>query len=148
MTTPPPDPAARTAARTVAARTVAARAHQTALLNVVPLLGVFAAVGLFRSQGSQSDWAARQALQAALFQFLSFNLALIVVTCVAVAAAFAWESSYRDGALALAVVLTALPVYLAYYGVQAVLAWRAAGAVRRGDDYRYPMIGRLMGPRP
>ena len=136
MTTPPPDPAARVAA---------ARAHRTALLNVVPLLGVFAAVGLFRSQGSQSDWAARQALQAALFQFLSFNVALIVVTCVAVAAAFAWQSSYRDGALA--VVLTALPVYLAYYGVQAVLAWRAAGAVRRGDDYRYPMIGRLMGPR-
>ena len=145
MTTPPPDPAART----VAARTVAARAHQTALLNVVPLLGVFAAVGLFRSQGSQSDWAARQALQAALFQFLSFNLALIVVTCVAVAAAFAWESSYRGaGRWSLAVVLTALPVYLAYYGVQAVLAWRAAGAVGRGDDYRYPMIGRLMGPRP
>ena len=75
MTTPPPDPAARLAA---------ARAHRTALLNVVPLLGVFAAVGLFRSQGSQSAWAARQALQAALFQFLSFNVALIVVTCVAV----------------------------------------------------------------
>ena len=137
MTTPPPDPAARA---------VAARAHRTALLNVVPLLGVFAAVGIVRSPGPESPWAARQALQAALFQFVSFNAALIAVTCVAVAAAFAWQSTYRDGALALAVVLTALPVYLAYYAVQAVLAWRAADAVGRGDDYRYPLIGRLMGP--
>ena len=129
----------------MAARAAAARAHRTALLNVVPLLGVFAAVGLLRNQGSESAWAARQALQAALFQFLTFNVALIVITCVAVAAVFAWPSSHGDGVLA--VVLTALPVYLAYYVVQAVLAWRAAGAVGRGDDYRYPIIGRLMGPR-
>lgn len=137
MTSPPPDQAARDAA---------ARAHRAALLNAVPLLGVFAAVGVYRTQQAGSVWAARQALQAALFQFLTFNGALIVVTIVAVAAAFAWAPSRGGGALALSVVLTALPVYAAYYAIQAGLAWRAAAAVGRGEDFRYPIVGRLMGP--
>ena len=137
MTMPPPDQPARDAA---------VSAHRAALLNVVPLLGVFAAVGVYRTQQAGSVWAARQALQAALFQFLTFNAALIVVTIVAVGAAFAWEPSRGGGALVLAVVLTALPVYAVYYVAQAGLAWRAAAAVGRGEDFRYPIVGRLMGP--
>jgi uncharacterized Tic20 family protein len=137
VTNPPPDHAARAAA---------ARAHRAALFNVVPLLGVFAAVGVYRTQQAESVWAARQALQAALFQFLTFNGALIVITLVAVAAAFAWAPSRGGGALALSVVLTALPFYAAYYLLQGGLAWRAATAVGRGEDFRYPVVGRLLGP--
>ena len=90
-----------------AERDAAARAHLGAFLNLIPLLGVFTAVGIFRTHQSRSLWAARQALQAAVFQLLTFNAALIVVTTVAVVAAFAWESSYSGGSLVLAVFLTA-----------------------------------------
>lgn len=131
---------------TQAERDAAARAHLGAFLNLIPLLGVFTAVGIFRSQQAESRWAARQALQAAVFQLLSFNVVLIVVTLVAVVAVFAWESSYSGGSLVLAVFLTVVPFYLLYYAAQGLAAVRAAGAVRRGDDYRYPIAGRLMGP--
>lgn len=148
LAAPPPagaDPAP--APPSLDARAAAAHAHTAAFFNLVPLLGVFAAVGVFRTQQRQSVWAARQALQAALFQFISFNLALVVITLVAVVAAFAWESSYAGGDLVLAVVLSVLPFYAAYYLLQGLAAWRAAAAVRRGDDYRYPLTGRLIGPR-
>ena len=134
------------APRSQAERDTAARAHLAAFLNLIPLLGVFAAVGVFRTEQTRSIWAARQALQSALFQFLTFNAALALVTLVAVIAVFAWESSYSDGSLVLAVVLTVLPFYLVYYAVQGFAAIRAAAAVRRGEDYRYPIAGRLMGP--
>ena len=129
-----------------AERDAAARAHLGAFLNLIPLLGVFTAVGIFRAHQAESVWAARQALQAAVFQLLTFNAALIVITSVAVIAVFAWESSYSGGSLVLAVFLSALPFYLLYYAAQGLVAIRAAAAVRRGHDYRYPIAGRLIGP--
>jgi len=142
----PPDPNPTPPDRDAAARDAAARAHMAAFFNLVPLLGVFTAVGVYRTQQRESVWAARQALQAALFQFLSFNVALMLITLVAVIAVFAWESAYTDASLVLAVVLTVLPFYLGYYVLQAYAAWRAAAAVRRGDDHRYAITGRLAGP--
>lgn len=141
----PPAPANTAPPKTVE-REAAARAHLGAFLNLVPLLGVFAAIGIFRSQQGRSVWAARQALQAAIFQLLTFNVALIVVTLAAVIAAFAWESTYSDGSLVLAVFLTALPFYLVYYALHGLAGARAAAAVRDGRDYRYPIAGRLIGP--
>lgn len=143
---PAPDRSPAAVVRTQAARDAAAGAHLGAFFNVIPLLGVFTAIGVFRTQRDRSLWAARQALQAAMFQFLTFNVALGLVTTVVVIAVFAWESTYSDGSLALAVFLTALPFYVAYYVVQGLAALRAAAAVRRGEDYRYPIAGRLMGP--
>jgi uncharacterized Tic20 family protein len=113
---------------------------------VIPLLGVFMSIGTFRTHQDRSIWVGRQALQAAVFQFLTFNAALGLVTMVALIAIVAWESSYSGGSLVLAVVLTVLPFYVVYYVAQGFAAIRAASAVRRGEDYRYPIAGRLIAP--
>ena len=126
-------------------RAAAARAHLGALLNVVPLLGVFAAMGVFRGYQGHSAWGARQALQAAIFQLLAFNVGIILVTLAAVIGALAWESRYSGGDLVLAVALTALPFYAAYYLAQASAGTRMARQVRRGRTARYPIAGRLAG---
>lgn len=128
-----------------AERAAAARAHMGALLNVVPLLGVFAAIGVFRGYQSRSPWVARQALQAAIFQLLAFNVGIMVVTVVGVIGALAWESRYGGGDLALAVVLTVLPFYLGSYVAQASAAAWAARRLRSGGEARLPIAGRLAG---
>ena len=126
-------------------RAQAARAHLSAWLALLPLLGVFASVAIYSRNLHASPWVARQALQSSLFQIIAFNLLLIVLAIVAPLALLAWDGRYDGGALVLAVVLTASPFLAIYYLGQGLAATRAARAVRRGEDYRHPLVGRLVG---
>jgi len=127
-------------------RRAAALAHLCALFSVLPLLGLFPTVGIYNRRKQTSPWVARQAVQAALFQVLTFNVILVVMGIVVPITLVGWATRYEDGNLVLAVVLTALPFLLVHYAVQAVLVVRAASAIRTGADYRYPWVGGLIGP--
>ncbi len=126
-------------------RAQAARAHLSAWLGLLPLFGVFASAGIYGRNVSASPWVAQQALQSSLFQIVTFNLLLIVVAAVAPVSFFAWESKHDGASLALAIFLTILPFIVVYYAAQGLAATRAARAVRRGEDFRYPFLGRLVG---
>ncbi|MEE9277893.1 MAG: DUF4870 domain-containing protein [Dehalococcoidia bacterium] len=126
-------------------RAQAARAHLSAWLGFLPLFGVFVAVTIYSRSVKLSPWAAQQALQSSLFQFFAFNCLLIVLAIVAPVSALAWDARYAGASLVLAVFLTALPFLLAYYLLQGLLATRAARAVLRGEQFRYPFAGRLGG---
>lgn len=134
-----------TTAPTPQERAQAARAHLSAWLNLLPLFGVFAAAGIYRRSARHSPWVAQQALQSSLFQLLTFNLLFILLAIVIPAAAIAWDTRYGGADLVLATLLTALPVFLSTYFAQAAVATRAARAVRRGENFRHPLIGRLIG---
>ena len=129
----------------LAERGVAARAHLCAWLSVLPLLGLFASVGIYNRRQRYSPWVGQQALQAALFQVLMFNLLLVVLGLVIPIALVAWQSVYGGGDLVVAALLTAAPFVAVHYCVQGVWATRAARAVHRGEGYRYPYVGRLLG---
>ena len=77
----------------LAERGVAARAHLCAWLSVLPLLGLFASVGIYNRRQRYSPWVGQQALQAALFQVLMFNLLLVVLGLVIPIALVAWQTS-------------------------------------------------------
>ena len=126
-------------------RAQAARAHLSIWLSLLPLLGVFAAIGIYSRNQHRSPWVSQQALQSALFQIVFFNLLLIQVAIVVPIAAIAWDGTYDGGSLVFAVFLSALPFIVINYLVQGLLASRAAAAVRRGEDYRHPIVGRLVG---
>jgi uncharacterized Tic20 family protein len=126
-------------------RAQAARAHLSIWLSLLPLFGVFAAVGIYSRNQRSSPWVSQQALQSALFQIVFFNLLLIVLAVVVPISALAWDGTYDDGSLVLAVFLSALPFIVVVYLVQGLLATRAAAAIRRGEDFRHPMVGRLVG---
>ncbi len=131
---------------TVSERRLAGAAHLCALLSVLPLLGLFPTVGIYNRQKKASPWVARQAMQAALFQVVTFNVILVLLAIVVPVALVGWGTRYDDGDLVLAVALTALPFFTAHYVAQGVLAMRAARAIRTGEDYRYRWIGKLAGP--
>lgn len=127
----------------------AARAHLSAWLGVIPLFGLFTAFGIYSRAQPESPWVAQQALLSALFQTVAFN-ATLIVTALAVAIGFlAWDARYDGNDLVLAAILTGVPLYLAGYVAQAVIATRAARAVLRGQDFRHRLIGGLVGaPAP
>lgn len=127
-------------------RKLAALAHLCALLSVLPLLGLFPTVGIYNRNKQASPWVAAQAVQAALFQVLTFNVILVMLGIVVPIALVGWSTRYDDGDLILAVVLTSLPFLAVHYVVQAVLVVRAARAIRGGEDYRYRWVGGLIGP--
>ena len=131
---------------TTAERHLAAAAHLCALLSVLPLLGLFPTVGIYNRQKRTSPWVAQQAVQAALFQVVTFNVILVLLAIVVPAALVGWGTRYDGGDLVLAVALTALPFLTAHYLAQGVLAMRAARSLRTGEDYRYRWIGKLVGP--
>ena len=132
---------------TTAERRLAAAAHLCALLSVLPLLGLFPTVGIYNRQKRTSPWVAQQAVQAALFQVVTFNVILVLLAIV-VPAALGWVGGrgMTAGDLVLAVALTVLPFLAAHYLAQGVLAMRAARSLRTGEDYRYRWIGKLVGP--
>lgn len=127
-----------------AERGVAARAHLYAWLSVLPLLGLFASVGIYSRRQRYSPWVGQQALQAALFQVLMFNVLLVVLGLVIPIALVTWQSVYRGGDLVAATLLTAAPFVAVHYCVQGVWATRAARAVHRGERYRYRYVGRFL----
>ena len=126
-------------------RADAARAHLSAWLGVVPFLGMVPAAAIFVRRAGRSPWTAQQALQAVLFQLLAVNALIVVLAVVLPVAYVAWNGSREGGALAGAMVLTALPFAVVHYAAQGLLASRAARAVRRGECYRYVLVGRLLG---
>ena len=128
-------------------RAQAARAHLSVWLSLLPLFGVFAAVGIYSRNQRSSPWVSQQALQSALFQIIFFNLLLITLAIVVPVSALAWDGTYDGGSLVLAVFLSALPFLVAVYLSQGLLATRAAAAIRRGEDFRHPIVGRLVGSR-
>ena len=130
---------------TVSERRLAAAAHLCALLSVLPLLGLFPTVGIYNRQKQASPWVAQQAVQAALFQVVTFNVILVLLAVVVPVALVGWGTQYGGSDLALAVVLTVLPFHAVHYVAQGVLAVRAARAIRTGEDYRYRWIGKLVG---
>ena len=130
---------------TVSERRLAAAAHLCALLSVLPLLGLFPTVGIYNRQKMVSPWVAQQAVQAALFQILTFNVILVLLAIVVPAALVGWGTRYDGSDLVLAVALTALPFLAAHYVIQGVLVMRAARAIRTGENYRYRWIGKLAG---
>lgn len=130
---------------TISERRLAAAAHLCALLSVLPLLGLFPTVGIYNRQKEASPWVAQQAVQAALFQVVTFNVILVFLAAVVPVALVGWGMQYGGSDLALAVVLTVLPFLAVHYVAQGVLAVRAARAIRTGEDYRYRWIGKLIG---
>jgi uncharacterized Tic20 family protein len=146
MSEPPADARARNLAMPSAAeRAQAARAHLSVWLSLLPLIGVFAAAGIYSRNRTVSPWVSQQALQSALFQIVLFNLLLIVLAIAVPVSALAWDTKYDGGSLVLAVFLTALPFIVVAYLTQGLLATRAASAVRRGQHFRHPVVGRLVG---
>lgn len=127
---------------------MAARAHLCAWLSVLPLFGLLASAGIYNRRQRYSPWVGQQALQAALFQVLMFNLLLALLGLVIPIAWMAWQSVYSGGDLAGAVLLTAAPFVAAHYLGQGIWATRAARAVQRGENYRYRGVGRLLGGAP
>ncbi len=126
-------------------RRQAARAHLSAWLGLLPLFGLFTAFGIYSRTQRSAPWVARQALLSVIFQTLMFN-ASVLLTGITVAIGFAvWNSSQDGDDLVIAAILTGLPFYLAAYLLQGVLASGAARAVLRGEEFRYPLIGRLVG---
>ena len=124
----------------------AARAHRAAWLGLLPLFGVFTALGIYNRQQSRSPWVAQQALLSALFQIVAFNFLMIVATIAGVVGFAVWESDRDGGALAQAIFLSILPFVVLYYVVQGLIATRAARVVARGEHFRYPLLERLVGP--
>lgn len=123
----------------------AARAHLAAWLGVAPLFGLFAAFGIYSRSQQESPWVAQQALQSVLFQTVAFNV-MLLLTGTAVAIGFAaWSGSESGDDLVIAAILTALPFYALGYLAQALIATRAARAIRGGVQFRHPVIGRLVG---
>lgn len=126
-------------------RRQAARAHLSAWLGLLPLFGLFTAFGIYSRTQRSAPWVARQALLSVIFQTLMFN-ASVLLTGITVAIGFAVWNGRQDGDdLVIAAILTGLPFYLATYLLQGVLASGAARAVLRGEEFRYPLIGRLVG---
>ena len=130
---------------TASERRLAAAAHLCALLSVLPLLGLFPTVGIYNRQKQASPWVAQQAVQAALFQVVTFNVILVLLAVVVPVALVGWGTQYGGSDLALVVVLTVLPFLAVHYVAQGMLAVRAARAIRTGEDYRYRWIGKLAG---
>ena len=128
-----------------AERNLAARAHLYAWLSILPLLGLFPTVGLYNRCKDGSPWVAQQALQAVLFQVVTFNVLLVVLAIIAPIALVAWSTRYDGDALALAVLVTVLPFFALHYVAQGVSAVQAARAIRRRQEFRYRVIGRLVG---
>ncbi|HJN93813.1 MAG TPA: DUF4870 domain-containing protein [Dehalococcoidia bacterium] len=127
----------------------AARAHLAAWLGILPLFGLFTAFGIYSQTQRSSPWVAQQALLSTLYQTVAFNLVLIV-SALAIAVGFvAWDSGNDGDDLVIAAILTGVPFYLLGWLGQAILATRASRAVLGGADFRYPVIGRLVGtPAP
>lgn len=130
-------------------RQQAARAHLAAWLGILPLFGLFTAFGIYSQTQRTSPWVAQQALLSTLYQTVAFNVVLIV-SALAIAVGFvAWNGSNDGDDLVIAAILTGVPFYLVGWLGQAILATRASRAVLRGADFRYAIIGRLVGaPAP
>ena len=127
-------------------RAAAARAHLAAWLGLAPLFGLFAAFGIYSRSQHESPWVAQQALQSVLFQTVAFNV-MVLLTGIAVAIGFAaWSGTESGDDLVIAAILTALPFYALGYLSQALIATRAAHAISAGEQFRHPVIGRLVGP--
>jgi uncharacterized Tic20 family protein len=123
----------------------AARAHLAAWLGILPLFGLFTAFGIYSQTQRTSPWVAQQALLSTLYQTVAFNVVLIV-SALAIAVGFvAWDSSKDGDDLVTAAILTGAPFYLVGWLGQAILATRASRAVLGGADFRYAIIGRLVG---
>ena len=126
-------------------RRMAMLAHLACWFSLLPLVGLYVTAAIYRRARQRSPWVAQQALQAIIYQTLAFNLLLPALTILLVVAALAWRGSHTGGALALAVALTALPLFLLHYLAQGCWATHAARAIGRGEEYRYPWLGRLIG---
>ena len=127
-------------------RGIAVRAHMSAWLNILPLTGVFISITIYAQNQRKSPWASQQALQSAFFQFISFNVLIAILVLVLSIAVLLFYPESNSNSLLIKLTLVALPFVVGTYLIQGLLATRAARVVYLGQNFRYPILGRLIGP--
>jgi uncharacterized Tic20 family protein len=146
MSVPPP---INVVAQDPEERSLAALAHGSIILNFfVPGLGIIAALAVWLTQRDRSAYAAKQALQAGIYQIVwtvvpVFMIIMGVVGLI-LGGAFVAMSDVRIGAgLLIAFLLGALAL-AAFVIIGLLYALVAAYEAYQGRAFRYWLIGRLI----
>lgn len=135
-------------------RVLAAAAHGSILVSLLTsgLGGVLAATAIWLTQREKSGYAAFQALQALVYQVVTFVISAVTWTCwglawlaMIVPPLFANHAAYENAppaGLWIGLLLMAVPI--AVHGLTVLYALWAALRCLGGHEFRYAIIGRWL----
>ena len=146
MTVPPPINVVTTDSDQ---RNMAALAHASILLNMfLPGLGVIAAGAVWLTQRDRVGFAARQALQATVYQAVLLVLPLVVaivgaiVLAVVILVGAATDNVMILGLIPLFMLGALAMIFVWLFGM--IYALLAAYDAYQGRDFRYAIVGRML----
>jgi uncharacterized Tic20 family protein len=130
-------------------RNMAALAHASILLNLfIPALGIIAAGAIWLTQRDRGGFAAKQALQATVYQLIWLVLPLVLAMLgVMVAVVIGLIGAAANNALAalfIMVLVLGLIVLLFIWLLGVIYALLAAYDTYHGRDFRYAGMGRIL----
>jgi uncharacterized Tic20 family protein len=130
-------------------RSMAALAHGSIALNFfVPGLGIIAALAVWLTQRERSAYAARQGLQASIYQIMWMMIpvcALIMGVLAAIGGVFsAALFDMRPAMLLMMVLVFGLMAVVAFVVIGLLYGLVAAYETYRGRDFNYWLLGKMI----